>query len=354
MAVALTLLLAAAGGLTGIKMKIPAGAMIGALFAVGFFNLIWPVAYLPVETKVLTQAVAGMFIGVSFRRKDLPGMKKLVLPVALSVAAIMGMGFAMGFLLTALTGLDVITCLFACAPGGVVDMALMADDMGGDAAVVSVLQMVRLVTVISLFPPVIRTAVARLGGRAALDSVEQPLEVSPEAASGSGQKREYRLREVSVTFVTALLAGIVGKIAGVPAGPILLAMLAVAGQNILFDNASMPIEVKRAAQMLAGALIGAGLTAEKLVRLRVIVLPALLLVVLYVLFNLIAGIILYRSTGIDAMTAFFALAPGGASDVALIAGDYGCHMPTISAFHMVRAVCVVGLTPFIISFLTQI
>lgn len=352
MVIFLTLLAAVIGGLIGLRLKIPAGAMVGSLFAVGLMNLIRPIAYLPMETKVLTQSVAGMFIGVSFRRADLPAMKKLIVPVVVSVTAVMGMGFAMGFLLMAMTGFDAVTSLFSCMPGGVVDMSLMADDLGGETAVVSVLQMIRLVTVVSLFPQIIRRVASKVEKKnGAEGEAASPKNAENGAVPAERPKRIYRPREVGITFCVALAFGICGKLIGIPAGPILCSMLAVAGQNILFDNAAMPIEVKRVAQMLAGALIGEGITLEKLIRLKVIILPALILVALYVLFNIVAGLILYKTTDIDAMTAFFSLAPGGASDVTLIAGDYGCHMPTISAFHMLRAVVVVGVSPVIISLL---
>ena len=51
--------------------------------------------------------------------------------------------------------MDPVTALFACAPGGLTDMALIAADLGADSSKVAAMQMMRLVSVIALYPTII-------------------------------------------------------------------------------------------------------------------------------------------------------------------------------------------------------
>ena len=63
--------------------------------------------------------------------------------------------------LSKLTKLDLTTSLFASAPGGVSDMAIIASELGADPAKVAALQTLRLIVVIVLFPTLV-TWVSRI------------------------------------------------------------------------------------------------------------------------------------------------------------------------------------------------
>ena len=59
--------------------------------------------------------------------------------------------------------MDIITALFASAPGGVTDMALIAEDMGADSTKIAGMHSLRLITVIILFPSLIGGLIHILG-----------------------------------------------------------------------------------------------------------------------------------------------------------------------------------------------
>ena len=59
MNLAITLLAAAAGGLLALKLKIPAGAIIGGMVFVAALNIIWGIASVPSGARVVVQSVAG-------------------------------------------------------------------------------------------------------------------------------------------------------------------------------------------------------------------------------------------------------------------------------------------------------
>ena len=59
-----TLLIAAAGGLIGIRLKIPAGALIGAMLAVAAFKIGTGKGELPITFRLGAQIVVGGMIGL--------------------------------------------------------------------------------------------------------------------------------------------------------------------------------------------------------------------------------------------------------------------------------------------------
>jgi uncharacterized membrane protein AbrB (regulator of aidB expression) len=52
--------------------------------------------------------------------------------------------------------LDLITALFACAPGGATDLALIAEEYGANTPKVSIIQTMRVIGVVVFYPPAIQ------------------------------------------------------------------------------------------------------------------------------------------------------------------------------------------------------
>ena len=75
--------------------------------------------------------------------------------VLLAVASFLIMGLVAAVIISRCTDMDLVTALFACAPGGLTDMALIAADLGADSTKVAGMQMLRLVSVIALYPTII-------------------------------------------------------------------------------------------------------------------------------------------------------------------------------------------------------
>ena len=347
----ITLAIAVVGGLLAKKCRVPAGAMIGAMIAVAAFNIITGEAFLPSEVKVIVQIIAGIFIGVGVRKKDVLALKRMLLPAVIAVAAVILLTFVMGMLLFYFTDFDLVTALFSCAPGGLVDITLISYDMGADTSIVSVLQLVRLMSVMALFPPAISRIVrfyekrnnTANGGKPALSTSSEDGETAAEPTNHHGVK------EMLLTFAVGGFFGVLGWLSGVPAGTIVFSMVGVAAQNILFGNAYMPAPVKTGAQICSGTLIGEGITMAAVVGLQDAVIPALCFLVGYLLISIFLSLLLFRFTKLDIGTAFFCCAPGGLSDLTLIAGDLGADVAKVTVFQLLRSVSVIALYPIIVS-----
>ncbi len=69
---------------------------------------------------------------------------------------LIALSFGCGYVFAKLTDLPLSTALLILAPGGLVEMVLTAQTVGGDPAIVSSLQFVRLLLVIIVVPNVLK------------------------------------------------------------------------------------------------------------------------------------------------------------------------------------------------------
>ncbi|MDP2873619.1 MAG: AbrB family transcriptional regulator [Bacillota bacterium] len=151
-----TLLLAAAGGLALNAVGFPAGGLVGAMIAVGIGRVLeWDCAGFPGDVRSIAQVGLGAIIGLSFSSEMVSSIARMALPVALLSVALFTNGCLLAVIIHRLTGWDIRTCLVATSAGGVTQMSIVADDMGADPVTVTLLHVVRIITIVAVLPPVL-------------------------------------------------------------------------------------------------------------------------------------------------------------------------------------------------------
>ncbi len=151
-----TLIIAIIGGFIGIKLKIPAGALVGAMIAVAIYNINTGKGDIPPYFKIMAQIVVGGMIGLNFNMETVHELKDLIVPALILVFGLTVFSLSLGFIISKLTGLDMITALFSSSPGGLTDMTLISEAYGAEVPKVALLHLMRLVTVITVLPMVIK------------------------------------------------------------------------------------------------------------------------------------------------------------------------------------------------------
>lgn len=151
-----TLVVAGAGGIIGIKLKIPAGALVGAMISVAVYNIWCGKGHIPTNFKLLAQIVVGGMLGLNFTMETIHGLKTILVPALIMLSGLMVLNLLLGLLLYKTTGLDLITALFSSAPGGLTEMVLTAEAYGADTSKVALLHLMRLISVITILPWVIK------------------------------------------------------------------------------------------------------------------------------------------------------------------------------------------------------
>lgn len=141
----LTLVAAVAGSWLAIRLRVPAGALIGPLLLGAALNLsgLGPLQF-PGWMAWVIYLLIGWTIGLRFRRRVV-GALVAALPVMLvSILALVLLSGISGALLVLLTGRDPMTAFLATSPGGLDSVAILALESRADVAFVLTLQTLRL------------------------------------------------------------------------------------------------------------------------------------------------------------------------------------------------------------------
>jgi len=335
-----TLAVALLGSVLFLKLKITAGAFVGAVFAVGLAQVVTGFAYFPPAVKTVCSALAGSYLGSRVRRSDLLALKKAPLAAVIMVASLLIYNVFTGWLLTVMTDLDFGSAMLGMAPGGSTELSLVAADMGYNASTVAIMQMFRLAIVVSVMPMVLKVLLPRLqkNGHFPPREEEDP----------APRTRRKSLSGFLLALAVGIPAGCLGKAVGAPAGAISFAMLAVAAVNVATDRLYFPMPARYLANSCNGALIGVRMTLPDVIAVGR-ALPAILLVDMsWVVLAIGVGLGVYRLSAFSLPTALFASAPGGISDMGLIAEDMGGNPTQVTVMQLFRLVCVLTLCPTIL------
>ena len=158
-----TLIVGIIGGYIGIKLKIPAGAMIGSMIFVGGYNVLTSGAHVTSNFKLIAQIVIGCTIGLNFTMDSVLGLKKIIIPSIILVIGLTTLSVILGYTIHKFTGIDLPTALFSAAPGGLTDMTIMSESFGAKTHIVALLHLIRLTTVLTVLPMVIKILTTSLG-----------------------------------------------------------------------------------------------------------------------------------------------------------------------------------------------
>ncbi|MCT8138461.1 AbrB family transcriptional regulator [Anaerobacillus sp. CMMVII] len=133
--------------------RIPAGLVVVPLGITAAMN-ISPIDMATIPSIVLlsAQVAVGIGLGKSISFDDLKlGGKYCLVYFVVSLSLIL-VAFGLGAALAHFTTLDLATAMLSVAPGGLIEMVLTASTVGGDPAIVSALQLTRILVIVIFVP----------------------------------------------------------------------------------------------------------------------------------------------------------------------------------------------------------
>ena len=391
--------------------------MVGAFVAVAALAMLTGAAWLPSETRIVVQILAGAFVGCSLDRDDMRNVRRLLGPIGLMMAWYLAFALGLGFLLANTTSLSLPTALMSCVPGGISDVPIVAAAMGADSAQVTLLQLVRLLLGIGLLPLIIGAAAKGREGKgkhrhtadasgsdgtladASGASTSDPVEASafsavshspfviPSAAEGSPEnhrtvpdpadgvrpglvpemepddfappadepRRRERAAMTAVTLIVATTAGLLGQLTAIPGMTFTFTIAAVLALRLGSGFAYVPRWMKRLCQFTAGSYLGTQVTMAQVFGLGALVLPALIVVAGYTASCFALGHLQSRLFGYTPTEGRLIATPAGASDMALIMEDLGVKVNgDVIIIQIVRLIVVLGLFPQIVNVVLHI
>ncbi|GAB7388073.1 AbrB family transcriptional regulator [Bacillaceae bacterium] len=146
------------------RVKLPTSYLLGPLFLTAALNLLGvPLPSVPKPALVLSQLLIGTSIGLSMKLSKLPKLNVLLGYTFATSALLILFSFALGFLLSSLTAVDIPTAILATAPGGVAEMGLTAVIVNADLSIVSSYQLFRVFVMVAIMPFVLQWWMERKG-----------------------------------------------------------------------------------------------------------------------------------------------------------------------------------------------
>lgn len=316
--------------------------MIGALLGASVLNMTTDLAVMPAAAKVTAQIVAGGFIGAGVSREELRRMRSLIRPALIVMPGLLLINLTAGFLIRASGPMDLLTAFISCAPGGISDMPMIAADLGADAATVAIMQFVRFLMGIALFPSLIRLITRR-----------ERAQALPGDLPGHA-KQPVSLKGTVLTLLAAGAAGLVGRASPMPSGTIAFAMFGSMALRYFYPQAQVPGPLRKAAQCLSGAYVGAGIGLAQLVRVPDLIVPIVILLACYLLGAFLISALLVKTGCFRRAEAMLAATPAGASDMALISADMGISNIKLVLIQVLRLIVVISFFPTILSFVANV
>ncbi|MGQ7792498.1 AbrB family transcriptional regulator [Faunimonas sp. B44] len=154
-----------------------------------------------------------------------------------------------------------------------------------------------------------------------------------------------RLAQGILTWVAAILAGYAGNRAGIPLAWVLGPLVVTAVVAMSGLNAFAPLAGRRFGQVIIGAAIGLNMTAAAVGKLA-LWLPVMVATGLVsMLIGAAISVPLARLARIDGKTAFFAMVPGGLSEMANVGASVGARSDAIALSQALRVALAVCLMP---------
>lgn len=344
----LTMAAALGSGLLLLKLKVPGGMLVGAILGAALLNILTGQAFIYSQTRVLAQAMTGAYIGCMMTREDVRHLPRLIRPYLLVMATLLALNLAVSAVFFWTTDLDLLTCLFCAAPGGMSDTPLIAMDMGADSSVVAVMQFVRMIFGMGCLPTVIM-----LSDRLIEPEAARELE-SRTVQRGKAVKSRPTLRAFLPTMCAATAAAVLGKLSGIPAGALSAALIVTAALKLSGKCPGMPMWLRRAAQVISGCCIGSGITREQVIAMKQLALPAVVLCLGYMACCVGMGLVVARLFRMELREAMLTLSPAGATEMALIAADMGVESTNLVVLQICRLVGVMLIFPQIFNLIVTL
>jgi len=329
--IACLLSLGAAGGCVAVWLGLPMPFMLGSLIVAATYTIGWGQAGravgFPNPLRAFFIAIIGTMIGTRFT-PDLPGLALQMWPSFAAVLAFVCIAHAFSYVvLRRLGGYDRPTATYAGMPGGLIEAVAMGEKAGSDVRILTVHHFARILLVVVSVPLLFLW----LGGETVGSSSGQTMENGP-----------YGWIDIEVIVASAAVGMWGGLRLGLPAGQlmgplVLCGALHVAGAVELHN----PGWLLSLAQLVVGASLGAqfsGVTGRLLVRTIGLTLIT------------VAGMMAFGAA-IAAMLAqvvpggfepmFISFAPGGMTEMALIALSLDASPVIVTAHHLIRIVFAV-------------
>ena len=327
---ALTLAVGAAGGLLFYWLHLPLPWMLGAMVANTVAAMSGAPVALPMGFRALCIVVIGVMLGSSFT----PGLASRVSEWLSSIAVLAlyaPLATLVGYVYFRRIGrFGVADSFFASAPGGLNEMTLVGEAMGGDPRRIALVHATRILIVVFAVPFYFRYFSGSYSEAARIAADHLPL----------------GLQDALILTATGLIGALLGHFVRVPVAQLLGPMVVSAAVHLAGVTSSRPpVELVAVAQVVMGSTIGCRFAGARLHEIRRVVVIAAGSAVLLLAGTAIFTVAFKGLVGVPAEALALALAPGGVTEMSLVALALAVDAAYVSCLHILRIGMVVSFAP---------
>jgi membrane AbrB-like protein len=335
---AILLIVSAAFVLVLELLRLPAALLLGPMAAAILMAALDGKARVPRPLFYAAQAVVGCLIARGLPPSIFGEMQHDWPLFVTAIAAVVGAGLGMGWLMARWQVLPGTTAIWGALPGGATVTVLMAEAYGADIRLVAFMQYLRVVMV------------------ATVASI-----VSALWTFGSGSAPSAVVWFPAVAWVpfaeTLGIAGVglvIGRTLRIPAGQLLVPLvMALILQDAGLVTIELPPWLLAMSYALVGWSIGMRFSRGILVHAaRALPRVAAGVASVIALSGVLAALLVIVA-GVDPLTAYLATSPGGADSVAIIAASTQVDMPFVMSMQAARLAIVLVLGPSLLRFLAN-
>jgi membrane AbrB-like protein len=332
---AVTLAVAAAGGMAFQEMHVPGGAMSGAVLSVAFmsyFNLATPLGNL---LRLIAMAITGISIGAAMEPatfKNVASYPVSILLMSLCVVCVTASSMAVS---NRISRWPKPTALLAAVPGSMAYILSVSLSLGADPPRVVIVQMIRVIFLVVLLPLIIVMESGAHMGTVTGFAVDPPLV----------------LLGVTVVSVAAGLLFVRLKMGG---GMIFGSMLAsgfIHGTGIATGR--VPFEITLVGQIMIGAWAGSRFAGFDWALFGRTIVASTLAIGTSLAVTLIFATFASKFLGMPFGATLIAYAPGGLEAMVVLALGLGIDPLFVSAHHFSRYFLINLTLPFLIRYLMK-
>lgn len=150
-----------AGGTLLTLLHVPAGGIVGAVAGSAAVSATRTRPPVSAKVRLIGMILLGCAAGIRLQPQTLQTLLHLAVPLVASIAAMLLVDGLLAALLVKKYGIDPVTALLACAPGGVSEIAVVAENVGARSGIVIAVHVVRVLIVVLVALPLLISILGR-------------------------------------------------------------------------------------------------------------------------------------------------------------------------------------------------
>jgi hypothetical protein len=278
------------------------------------------------------QALVGVVIGALVQLSTLSRLASDWPSVLIVTLGTLAISVAAGRLLAVHRDVSPATGAFALVAGGASGIVALANDLGADDRVVTIVQYLRVLMVL-LAMPIVTTVIFH-----------------PPSSAGSLSTGPTRWApDVLFTALAVVIGLLIQRVLEAPAaallGPMVVAVV-ISATGVL-GQVSVPTTLANLGYALIGIRVGLRFTRASLRSIAKLLPLATSLILAVIAACGLLGVLLSKVTGVDELTAYLATTPGGLFAVLATAAASGSDVTYVLAVQVIRVFAMLLLAPLL-------